>query len=678
MVGANSLHTVRFSIVRAITAAFVAALAIIVAAPSSSVAAPEDGLRFEVETTYDVRPDEGRIRVTMDIALTNLMPDQGDRFFYFDRIGIPVLAEATNASAERAGSGSLSTGMETTDDPMWSLLNVRLSPVLRYGQPQRVEVRYDLPDLPPRSDGWTRVSDAYASFLVHAVGDPDLTDVTVLVPRTYTTLEAGGAELDREMFGDRWRYTATAIAEPEEWWVVFAARDDDLLDTRQVSADGRSVAVRSWPGDEQWAGFAEEMVSAGIPVLERLIGRPWPVSRELTVTESSAPHAHGYGGWYDSATDTIEVSDELDPVVMLHELSHAWFNERLTSERWFLEGLAELYAHRALAELDGSAPSPDAPSADHPGAQPLVSWQQEPFDSADADDYVYAAAWWLLDQIYAEVGADAMAEVLSAAADREISYPAPNRAAEEVSGRVGWQRLLDLLHDVGGSEAVLDMYREYVLEPDQLAELDDRDAARAKYADFVDASDGWAAPYQLRAAMTLWRFDEVDGLIDRAGHVLAQRAQIVGVTAALGVDELPALAESYQAAVSIDDVAAEAAAYVDAAEVIAAAQRREDGLSGLVSEIALLGTDVDGMLAAVAQELADGDPDGAAASAARVRAKVEQAPVIGSVLLAQVLVAAAAFAPLRRWRKRRTDRRVVTVSSDSWPSDEPYSSPSIR
>jgi hypothetical protein len=674
---ANSLRTVRSSVVRAFTAALAAALAIVLAVPAPSTAAPNDGLRFEVETTYELQPDERRVRVSMDISLTSLMPDQGSRYFYFDQIGIPVLAEATNAAAERVGGGALSATVGDTDDPMWSMLNVRLSPVLMYGRPQRIEVRYDLPDLPPRSEGWTRASEAYASFLVHAVGDPGVTDVTVIVPADYTDLHAGGAELGRRLIDGRWQYTAADIADPEEWWVVFAARNDDLLDTRSVSTDGRSIVLRSWPGDEQWADYAEDTVTTGIPALEGLIGQPWPVSRELTITESSSPHAHGYGGWYDPSTDMIEVSDELDPAVMLHELSHAWFNERLTSERWFLEGLAELYAHEALAELDGSAPAPERPPSSHPGEQPLVQWEQVPFESSDADEYVYATAWWLLYEIYTEVGAETMAAILAAAADREISYRAGEQA-EDVSGRVGWQRLLDLTQEVGGSEAVVDLYRGYVLGPDELPLLDDREAARSSYTDFLESAGGWPAPLQLREAMTRWHFDEVDGLIELAGDVLAQRDAVVAVTAAFGVDELPALAESFRAAGLIDDVAADAAAYVEAAETIAAAQRRDVGVGGLLSDVALLGADVDGRLAAAAGELADGDPAAAGASAARVLSDVEQAPVIGTVLLAQLLVAAGAFWPLRRWRQRRVDRSSTTVGSDPWPTDEPYSSPSTR
>lgn len=664
---------------RAITAALAAALAIVVAVPAPSMAAPGDGLSFEVATTYELQPDEGRVRVSMDMTLTNLMPDQGNRYFYFDLIGIPVLTEATNVVAERVGGGALPTVVERTDDAMWSTLEVRLSPVLRYGRPQRIRLRYDLPDLPPRSEGWTRANDAYAAFLVHAVGDPGSADVTIVIPSGYSDVSVGGDELSRGLSDGSWRYTATGIDDPEEWWAVVAALDDELLDTRSVSADGNSVLLRSWPGDDEWAAFAEDMVSTGIPVLEELIGLPWPVSSELTITESSAPHVYGYGGWYDAVTHVIEINDELDPVVVLHELSHAWFNRRLTTERWFTEGLAELYAHRALAELEESASSPEPLPSDHPGAQPLLTWEQVPFASADADEYVYTTAWWLLDQVYDEVGASGMSAVLNAAADRQIPYRArPEAEPEEVTGRVDWRRVLDLMQEVAGSDAALDLFREHVLGPDELPLLDDRDEARSSYAGFVDSAGGWPAPLELREAMTLWRFDEVDALVAEARQVLHQRDDVVAVISAYGVDELPALEASYGAATVIADVAADAEAYVLAAETIAAAQQRDGGVGGVLTEVALLGASVDARLTAAAESLAAGDPEAAEGAAARVLAEVEQAPLIGGVLAAQVLVAAGLFWPLRRWRKRRTSRLAVAVGSDPWPTDEPSSSPSTR
>jgi hypothetical protein len=658
--------------VRAFAAAVV--IAGLIVAAGAAPAAADDGLRFEASTTYEVQPEDERVRVTMDVTLTNLLPDQGNQYFYFDQIGIPVLAEATNVAARRVGGGTLSTGLQGTDDPLWSTLTVRLSPVLRYGSPQQVQVSYDLPNLAPRSAGWTRVTEAYAAFLVFAVGDPGRTDVTVIVPSDYTDLHAGGAAAPRRNYSNgQWIYRDSEIGDPENWWLIFAARNDDLLAERAVAVADHAVTLRYWPGDDEWADFAEEVVTTGIPALESLLGLPWPVAGELNIIESSAPHAYGYGGWYDPSSDLIEVSDELDRAIMLHELAHAWFNPRLSVEAWFLEGLAELYAHRALAELEGSAPEPELPPDSHPGAQPLTTWEQVPFESDDADDYVYATAWWLLDQVYEEIGTEAMATVIAAAAEREIAYRS-NLDAETVPSQIDWRRLLDLFVEVGGSESGPELFGEYVLDPDDLAQLDEWQAARAGYAEFVAGAGGWSAPLELREAMTRWRFDEIDKLIAAAGEVLGHRDEVLAVVAGLGVDELPMLAEDYQRAAVLADVGAAAAEYREIALVIGQAQDTGSGAAGLLAEIGLLGADVADRLVVAADTLAAGDVASARSTAEAVRADVDQAPVIGAVLLGQVIVAAGLFWPLRRRHQRRVRERQGAVGSDPWPSDEPYSS----
>ena len=50
----------------------------------------------------------------------------------------------------------------------------------------------------------------------------------------------------------------------------------------------------------------------GLPALEELIGRPWPVDGDLDIIETVAPYLYGYAGWYDGALGQIEIGDELD------------------------------------------------------------------------------------------------------------------------------------------------------------------------------------------------------------------------------------------------------------------------------------------------------------------------------------------------------------------------------
>ena len=57
------------------------------------------------------------------------------------------------------------------------------------------------------------------------------------------------------------------------------------------------------------------------------------------MVETASPYLYGYAGWYMPFESVIEVGDELDQHVMLHELAHIWFNDDLFEGRWINEAL---------------------------------------------------------------------------------------------------------------------------------------------------------------------------------------------------------------------------------------------------------------------------------------------------------------------------------------------------
>src|SRR5918994_1400679 len=86
----------------------------------------DDGLRFQTATSFRLDPAAKAVHVAVDITLTNEVPDQGDRYYYFDEIRLGVLSEATNVSAQRVGGRSLGTQKDETEDARWSGLSIRL------------------------------------------------------------------------------------------------------------------------------------------------------------------------------------------------------------------------------------------------------------------------------------------------------------------------------------------------------------------------------------------------------------------------------------------------------------------------------------------------------------------------------------------------------------------------
>jgi hypothetical protein len=657
--------------VRAVLAGLVAVLLIVIGSAVPASGEPEEGIRVEGSVTYEVQPDDERIRVTLEVDLTNLTPDRGLTYYYFDEIGVPAPVEATNVSARRVGGETLSTGSESTDDPQWQVITVRLSPVLRYGQPQELEISYDLPNLEPRSDGWTRVMPAIATFLVVPYGDRGHADVEIIVPDSYEDVHVGGAQMSSRKDGGTRVYAATGIDEPEEWWAIVAARDGSLLEQREVEVGDHTAVLKYWPGDDKWADFASEIVTNGIPELEYLIGRSWPVEDELEIVESGVPHAYGFGGWYDSSSDVVEVGDALHAQVMLHELSHAWFNYELGRERWFGEGLAELYSNLALERLDRDVGQPEEVSTDHEHALPLASWEEVVREAPAEDEYAYPASWWVISEIYDEIGREAFQQALASGFDSTIPYVG-NTEPEIVRGIIDWKRTLDLFEVVGGSTGTSELYEKYVIDQDDAELLVERAEAREVYDEFVAASAGWGAPYELREAMTYWQFDDVSELVDASQQVLALRDEVIGILAGFDTAGLPALEEAYASARPITDVLAEAELYADVANVLADAQARPAGVSGALAEIGLIGADAGRRLAHVATDLASGEIERAQAESDAVLADVDQAQLIGAVVVGEVAAGLALFWPLRAMTKRR--RRATAIGSDSWPTDEPSSS----
>lgn len=673
-------RTVRFTPVRVVLSALATAFLIVIAGVTPAGAEPDEGIRIEGSVTYQVQPDHERVRVTLDVRLTNLTPDRGLMYYYFDQIGVPAPAEAANVSARRVGGGTLTTGFERTEDPHWRMLTVRLSPVLRYGAPQQLEITYDLPNLEPRSDGWTRATPAFATFLVVPYGDRGHADVEIIVPESYEDVHIGGAAMSSSKDGGNRVYTAAGIDEPEEWWAIVAARDGSLLEQREIEVGDHMAVLKYWPEDDEWAEFATEVVSMGIPELEDLIGRPWPVEDELEIVESGVPHAYGFGGWYDTSSNVVEVGDALDAQVMLHELSHAWFDHDLGPERWFGEGLAELYSNLALERMGRDFEQAEEVPADHDHALPLAAWAEAVREAPEEDEYAYPASWWVISEIYDEIGTEAFAEALASGFDSTIPYVGATEP-EIVRGIVDWRRTLDLLEVVGGSTDASELYKAYVIDADDAGLLAERAEAREIYDEFGAGSAGWGAPYELREAMTYWQFDEVSELVDSAAQVLEVRDEILGELQAVGVGELPALREAYAGARPISDALAEAELYAEVAGVLADAQDRPSGVSGLFAQIGLSGVDADARIAVAADELSSGEVERARAAADAVLADVERAPLIGAIVVGEVVVGLVLFLPLRsitrrrRHRQRRLHRRLqAAIGSDPWPNDESSSS----
>ncbi len=665
---------------------------------TASPAFAEEGLRYEAGSTYTVDPGAGVVRVVVEATLTNEQPNSSNgnviTQYYFPRFAVPMLSGAANVVATRDGR-SQSVSFEPTDTDRFKIAFIDLSPDLYYGDAAHVVVTYDLPSEPPRSEATTRVNPAFATFWAWPVADPNLTSVRILIPKRFD-VEYVGSDLRRSAAGDMISYESGAIADPATWGVIVSARDDGRLATRDADTADHDIEIRAWPDDPRWTEFVATQIEDGLPILEDLIDQPWPTDDELQITETVNPYLYGYAGWYSSSDNTIEVGDLLDAEVILHEISHIWFNDDLFIDRWVNEGFAQTYSNLAVDETGGDGRQPEAIKKNVNGAQALNSWSNPTFrddeQSAAEEEFGYNASWYVIEAITDEIGVDKMRDVIDAAATRRIAYlgdPKPERAG----GTVSWKRLLDLVENVGGSDEAAELWVDHVVVRSSRSDLQDRSRARKVYDQLAEAGGDWTVPFAIRQKMTLWQFSEARDSMATARHIVELRDEITETLNGTGI-ELPADFESsYEEKRDLEALETRAEASLVAAGQLAAATREAEDGHGIFGTIGLWGNDYEDELARAATQFEEGDHAQAGRGARAVMDTIGAAAGVGQQ---RVLVAVGSLVALlllvwlirflvRRRRRRRVAARTAAeleasareaavdqlASGEIWPAATP-------
>ena len=346
----------------ALSLAFSGAISLL--GPVRPVAAA-DGLRVESTTTYAIDATAGLVHVTAVMEFTNTVPDRRDgdtvRRAFFTGFSVPVPVGAAAGDAIDDAGQALTLNARIVDgNNDYFVYDVVFASRLFYGKTARITLTYDITGLPPRSPNPSRINPAYAAFNAYGIGDAGKVTVRVVAPHGFAVDTFGNdAEVTDE--GDTTVYTASNIADPGTFNIFVSARNDArLTDRRVTNASGNRFDVRSWPGDTDWQSFVTDQINRGVPVLTDLIGRPWPITDSTEVRQAYTPYLYGYAGWFSAANNEIEIGEDLDQSVALHELSHAWFSEKWFANRWLSEGYAQTYANLAMvaARRHGSPTGP--------------------------------------------------------------------------------------------------------------------------------------------------------------------------------------------------------------------------------------------------------------------------------------------------------------------------------
>ncbi len=623
-------------------------------------------------TTYDVLPPEGRVAVTVDAVVTNHLRDTVTRAYYVDTVYLVVPPGADHlAVTAAAGTPKVSASARTADA---TTLKLTLPARLAAGASVTLHLTFDVLDPGGPPDRPLRISPSLVTFPVWALGTAGVagSTVTVRLPAGYAVVVGRGPLPIRQTEPDGDQVFASGpIGAPEAFVADVAADRPTALvpGRRSISTEAGTLVIRvaAWPDDEAWRAEVTDLASRAVPALEAAIGRPWPLPGELAIREvlgriPGVPAVAGddaNGVAFDPTNARLDVPYRIDPTDVLHVLAHGWFNGRLVADRWIAEGFAWQAARRAGARMD---PAIDVPPLDAPAVPvlPLNGW--EPGSAADV--WAIPSAVRLADAIDARAGSDTMAAIWAAAQEGIAPYQpvipgaSPARPPEQALDPLDWRSFLDLLEERTG-QSFDDLWRRWVVRPDDATLLDARAEARARYTALVAAAGDWVLPPSVRAAMRAWQFDEATSLMASASAVLEQRNAIRARADTLGLIPSDALREAFEGRGGLAAAAADATTELATLDVYDAALEARPEPGDLRATVGLLGADPDGELAAARRAFADGDLDGTLAHAGAARAAWEASVDLGwRRILTAVLagVAVALLAKAIRDDRRRTAR----------------------
>lgn len=661
-------------IVAALLVTFAAVLVPARASIAAAAAPAGPGLILTSDATYTVAPSARVVHVAIDVTARNTKPNRTSggiltRYFY-DGMRLGIQTEARDVAAHM-GATSLTTTVEPADG--YQALDVRFHSSLFYNQTVKVRVTYDLPSGAPRSLSDIRVGTAFVTFTAWAFGDRGT--VRVNLPSSFDA-ESTGADATKTTSGATTSFRATNIEDVNTWYLTVTADRKSALTSERIDlAGGEHLVIRAWPEDTDWSDRVRELMTNGLPELVADTGLDWPVSGDIDVFEVHTPLLEGYSGQYYPGQDRIEVSEDLDDLTILHEASHAWFNNALFLSRWINEGFADTYAAEALRQTGQGEFHPDRINPSGPDAVRLDAWVHpgriDDPTTERREQYGYEASWTVIRALFTEIGTDRMRQVLDAAEHRQIAYVG-GVPAETIESTNDWHRLLDLVEGIGGSTKADELFRQYVLSPETVGSLDARAAARSAYAALVTAGGDWLPPFYVRKPMSDWQFDVATARIAEATAVLAKRDDLAKVVTALGLTAPPALRDAYQTATdSLAAADAIASSELAAANALTAASTAVAAERAPFVALGLWGEQPEASLAAARDAFSRGAPD-AEAKAVAVAALIAGALEVGrgraltialAIASATILLIVVVLLVVRR-RRRRGARALAFAPAD--------------
>lgn len=663
-----------------------ALLALPATAPEVRAAAPD--LTIVTDAHYDVQPEQHRVRVTLNLVLTNHLRDTVTQRYYFDRAFLAVLPDTSSFKLTWEGKGTPAVHVSKKASD-YTLLRLDLGQRLFSGKSATYKLRFDLVDPGGKPTRDVRVGDSLVSFPVWAFATDETagSSVKVVFPAGFEVdVEAGAIPEATTAANGQLTFQTGKLDKPLSFFAYLVGDRPGAYDERTlpVVIDGRSVdlTIRAWPDDPPWSKRVGDLVGRALPVLADEVGLGWPREGGLVVQEAASRSTGGYAGLFDPKEGLVEVAYYAADFVVLHEAAHAWFNGALLADRWANEAFASYYGLRAAALLGLPAEGDElTPGLVDAARIPLNAWGPIGRETTDTEDYAYAATLELARQIAERAGASGLQRVWADAEARVGAYQPPagggiagSRSAgiaiepETVAGPPDWRGLLDLL-EADDSERYDDLWRRWVARDSDLVLLDARQATRARYDEVVSAAGDWLLPKPVRDALRAWQFEAATALLADASTILDERTAIEAAAASSGLTPPTTLKAAFTLPDGFTSAAREAAAERDAIERYASAAATRPAEPDPLQVLGLWGATPDADLTRSRDLFAAGDLVGssvAARAAATVWVTAEDVGrgrlvSIAALVLAFVLAVAlfVAWLRARRHHRRRFGARWV-------------------
>ena len=672
----------------------VAALALVVGvlalllAPLGAIPVPtalgaSSDLTVVTATRYTVQPDKKRIRVAVDVTITNSRADTRTSRYYYDHAFLAVQPGAASPSVVKgAKHAAVRVASRAADS---TILRLDFGAKLYGGHATSFRFAFNLADVGSGARRLIRVGTSLITFPVWAYASDGATGsrVTVRFPKGYDVTVESGAFGTQAQTSDGGTILSTgALANPLGFFAYVSAQQPATYRTTSLAvdvADGSiSLAMKAWKDDRTWAGRVGGLFGRALPTLRDDIGLAWPHQGPVVVQEAVSRSTGGYAGLYNPQASQIQVAYWAGSAVIVHEAAHGWFNGSLLADRWAAEGFASLYAQRALRTLKIKASVPKLTAKLRAVAFPLNAWPASPAPASASEAYGYAGSYALAALIAKRAGPDALARVWADAAGRIGAYQPPagqgSGAPETMAGAPDWRGLLDLLETETG-EDFTDLWRTWVVRPGEVDLLAQRAAAQAEYQTLLGSAGGWALPRAVRDDLRNWQFDAATSLLGRARQALAERASLETAAKDAGLTlpaRMQALFEAGDFAGAVTEAQAERAAI---AAITAASAARTGGEP--VTAVGLVGADPEHDLAAARTAFSAGDATGAVTAAGIASQTWADAYGEGRRRLLMGLSLAAAIGVLglslgSRLRRSRPTRAAVDAPQPVPAAPGPY------